>query len=162
MSIFDRTRYIRALFVILPFGIMLSYFGIKSQFDLPKKHELQKISGVVLKTQVKKEYSKNYETYIDRERLYLVGHKRSYVFNKLRDYKMFQDRVMIGDSVDIWLNPNTDIKAIRQFAKENKIILEYKRIDIAGLIMGGFGLVALIISVLYIFKHPEDLKGGKE
>ncbi len=51
---------------------------------------------------------------------------------------------------------------IEQFSKGNKMILEYKRIDIAGLIMGGFGLVALIISLLYIFKHPEDLKGSKE
>jgi hypothetical protein len=74
MSIFDRTRYIRALFVILPFGIMLSYFGIKSQFDLPEKNELQKISGIVLKTQVKKEYSKNYEVMVDRKRLFLVGY----------------------------------------------------------------------------------------
>jgi site-specific DNA-cytosine methylase len=123
---------------------------------------LQKISGIVLKTEVKKEYSKNYEVMIDRKRLFLVGYDESYIFNKSKDFELFQKFLSKDDSVTIWKNTKNYPYTIEQFSKGDTMILEYKRIDIAGLVFAGFGLIALIISILYIFKHPEDLKGEEE
>ena len=58
MSIFDRTRYIRAVFVILPFSVLALFFGIKSQFDLPEIKEMLKVDGIYLKTSSVREYNK--------------------------------------------------------------------------------------------------------
>lgn len=160
MSIFDRTRYIRAVFVILPFSVLALFFGIKSQFDLPEIKEMLKVDGIYLKTSSVREYNKNYEVYINVYRVYIKGSKKSYAFNKPKDYELFKSSVQKGDNITIWVNTNNSFPAIRQFAKNDKILLKYKRIDVAGLILAGFGLIAFVISVLYIFKHPEDIKGG--
>lgn len=160
MSIFNRTRYLRTLFIILPFGLLAMFYGIKAQFDLPKEEELIKKSGIVLRTGVKKEYSDIYETVVNTEQLFLENHSNYYNFNRKKDYELFKKSFNKGEKVTIWLNPKSELKTIRQFSKNGKVLLRYHRIDIAHLILAGFGFIAIIISLIYAFKHPEDFWGG--
>ena len=103
MSIFNRTRYLRTLFIILPFGLLAIFYGVKAQFNLPKKNDLFKISGVVLKTETKLEYSKNYDVYTERRKLFLVNHSKSYVFNKKKEYELFNKNFEKGEGeVDLF------------------------------------------------------------
>ena len=59
MSIFDKSRYLRALLVLLPGGISMSYFGINGL--LTDVNDLPCHRGVVVKYKMGEKYSEKCE-----------------------------------------------------------------------------------------------------
>ncbi len=156
MGFFDKTRYFRAIFQMLPFGLLAMYFGIDMQVSLPKKKELIEINGVVVKIHVTNEYNENYERYVDVWYLFLLEHTKGYEINLKKDYHLINANFIKGDSITIWINEKTNL--IRQFSKRDKMLLKYSRIDYPGILFTLFGLITVIVSIGYIITSPEDME----
>lgn len=160
MSIFDKSRYLRALFILLPAGIMLFYIGIKgltsSIEDLPYS------KGIVSKYYIGDKYHDYCECTSKTFFIYLKGKNKPYITTITKDIEKLNLLLNKGDRIEIWTWNKTKENQIEQVKINGELIIPYDKtigLYIAFLIVG-LGLVVLCI--FYIIKSPEDLFGKKK
>lgn len=153
---FKKTLFYRTIFIILPFGLLLTFFGISDQLKRPRISDLKVISGIVKETKVSREYNKNYNVYANYTRLYLENNPNGLLFNKTTHYKLFKEHFSKGDSIIIWQNITNTPHVIAQFSKNGKLIMGYKKIDIVNISFIFFGLISIIISLIYLSKKYKN------
>lgn len=164
MSTITKYRYIQAIFIGLPMGIVSLYYGGKDLLDIKQNvNDYQSFYGIVDSVFVDYLRIRNNSepptevlcVIIDNKLYYLTYEKHRAAVKKNLD---------VGDTVSIWYEQkeigNKKIKAIKSDASE---IIKYEP---GGYWVGIFfllwGLLWAIISLLYIFKHPQDLMGGNK
>lgn len=159
MSIFDKTRYLRTLFVLLPMGIAFTYWGIegvtKSADDLPYT------KGVVLEARMEGVYDKTCKCYKNTLLIYLQGHESPYKTTIVKKIDVLDPVLSKGQNIEIWTWDKTDDNQIEQVKLNDELIVPYNRTT--GLYLGtlAVGLSLIILCVFYIIKSPEDLFGKK-
>lgn len=155
MSVFDKTRYLRALFILLPIGIAFTYWGIegitKDVDDLPQ------IKGSISDI---KEESLFYETcdcYKNTLLIYLQGHKLPFKTKIVKNIEILKPILTKGQNVEIWIWDKTNDNRIEQLKINGEMIIPYNRTLVLYLGFLLIGLVLLLLCVFYIIKSPEDL-----
>ncbi len=160
MSIFDITRYLRAIFVLLPVGILLIYWGLeglkKSVDDLPYSN------GTVENFHTGKMYFKNCKCRVKTFFIYINEDEKPYVTSITEHIELLTKNINLGDSVEIWTWEKYDDNQIEQIKIHGEVIIPYNKT--IGLYLGflviGISLTALCL--FYIIKSPEDLLGKKK
>jgi len=160
MSIFDKTRYIRTLFVLLPLGITFTYLGIegvtKSADDLPY------IKGIVLEAKMEGLYDKTCKCYKNTLLIYLQGHKSPYKTTIVKKIDALDPVLARNQNIEIWTWDKSNDNQIEQVKLNGELIVPYNRT--IGLYFGVLtvGLGLFILCLFYIIKSPEDLFGKKK
>jgi hypothetical protein len=161
MALINKYRYLQALFIGLPIGLLSLYYGSKYIIEKPKDlTELNKKEAIVdtmfngfILNKDRTRKSKAYIISLESDSCFSIfnGH-----INKL------QQNIDVNDTIIVWYK-NTNYKKIAALKKNNQFIIEYNR---GGYWIGIFfivlGLFFAIISFLYIIKHPKDLTGKKK
>ena len=160
MSIFNKTRYLRTLFVLLPSGIILIYFGIKglstSVSDLPYS------KGTVDRFYFAQKHFDNCDCDMRTFFIHLSEIKKPYITCITVYCDTLDNVIKEGDSMEVWVKNDNNLNQIQQVKLNGVMVVEYDRLigfkSIITLI--GIGLTALC--VFYLLKSPEDLHGGTE
>ena len=160
MKIFNKTRYLRALLILLPIGIGLTYWGIegitKSAKDLPY------IEGVISDFKLGSKYSELCDCRMETFFIYIKNTPQPYITTISMDIQKLQDNIKMGDYIEIWIWDESNDNHIEQVKINGKLIIPYDRT--IGLytcfLLIGLGLI--ILCVFYIIKSSEDLFGKKK
>jgi len=164
MSAINKYRYLQAIFLGLPMGIISLYFGAKSLLDIKQDvNDYTTTSGIVdsiyydyLKITPQSEHG-------SKALVVNIDNSQYHVFSKNNKNRILTN-LQNADTVAVWYHieetGNMKIKALK---KGNFNVIKYEP---GGYWVGIFfilwGLFWAIISALYVFKHPEDLTGGKK
>lgn len=160
MSIFDKTRYIRTLFILLPLGLAFFYWGIKG-LNRSIEH-LPYTQGIVEKHKKRLMYFESCECDVETFLIYVKGIKPPFV-TSIKKYREILDSVVsVGDSIEIWTEDFKSENQIEQVKLNGQLVIPYnKTTDLyIGLSVIGVGLI--ILCIFYIIKSPEDLFGKKK
>lgn len=159
MGIFDKTRYLRALFILLPLGIGFSYFGIdglaRNVNDLPYNQ------GIISNLKLGAKYSDICDCKLETFFIYINNVSYPFTTTITTDIQKLQKNLKIGDHIEVW-TWKTDDAHIEQVKINGEIIVSYDKT--VGLYLGllTVGLSLIVLCVFYIIKSPEDLFGKKK
>jgi hypothetical protein len=160
MGFFDKTRYLRAIFILLPIGIILTRFGIDGLTTTVE--DLNKVKGVVSKYKIDYKYYDYCEC--DRRTLfvYISEKNKPFITTITENIKILDSFLNKGDSIEIWTWDKLRKNEIKQVKLNGKLVLQYEKLIGINLIFLVIGLGLTVLCVFYIIKSPEDLFGKKK
>ncbi len=158
MSIFDRTRYLKTLFMLLPTGIIMLYFGIKNLST--GVEDLSYNKGVVDTFYIGKKYFDDCDCRMKTFFINLVKDKQSYITKISVHIDTLNQVIYKGDQIEIWAEKEDKQKRIKQVKLNGEMIIPYNKLYGFNIIIILVGLGLTSLSLFYIFKSPEDLQGG--
>ena len=153
---FNRTSFLRAIFVILPIGIYCLYSGVNGLFTT--EEDLNKYTGIIKDIYIGETYDEVIEEYNKAFQIKLKNNKKNlktFVGNHIDTLK---NTINKGDKVVIWTN--SDNLEIRQLKRNQKAIIKYDRAIFVYVLFLIIGLIFTTIAIGYLINHPEDLWGG--
>lgn len=162
MSAINKYRYLQALLIGIPMGFLSLFYGTKS-FFIEKNDTLKnytEYTGVITQLNDTVLFDKENDSYYDVTKIGLdstniyftrITTKRNQIKNLLNPY----------DTITIYFEEDK-VKEIKAIYRNDSFIVAFKKSYWVGVFFILWGLFWTIISVLYIFKHPEDLTGGKK
>ncbi len=160
MSIFDRTRYLKTLFMLLPTGIILLYFGIK---DISTGVEdLSYNKGMVDTFYIGKKYFDDCDCRMETFFIYFIGKKKPYVTTIKLHIDTLKATIKKGEQIEIWMMQEDKLNEIEQIRINGEMIIPYNKLYGFNIIIILIGIGLTLLSLFYIFKSPEDLLGGVE
>lgn len=160
MSIFDKTRYLRTLFILLPLGLAFFYWGIKG---LNRSIEnLPYTQGVVQKYKKKLMYFESCECDVEASLIYVKGIKPPFVTSIKKYREILDSAVRVGDSIEIWTEDFRSENQIEQVKLNGQLVIPYDKTTDLYIGLSVFGAGLIILCIFYILKSPEDLFGKKK
>ncbi len=165
MSIFNTSRYLKAIFWALPMGILSIYYGgralrnVKQDVnDYPNTYGIvDSIYDARIKINISSvDYYNALMVRIENDDFYAMSGK-----NK----RLILSNLLMNDTVSIWYLMREDggEKEIKAIKRGEEYIIKYEPGGYwVGILFMLWGLFWLVISVLYVVKHPEDLFGSKK
>ncbi len=159
MSIFNKTRYLRSIFILIPVGIMLLYFGYEGVTK--KIEDFPYHKGVVQDYKLGQKYFKDCECRTKTFFIYIKQKDFPYITTIQNHIEILKSNINESDSIEIWTWDKTNYNEIEQVKLNGKLIIPYKKtigLYVAFLIIG-IGL--LILCVFYILNSSEDFFGKK-
>ncbi len=164
MSIFNTSRYLKAIFWGLPMGILSLYYGGKALTDIKQDvNDYSYTHGVVDSI-----YDARIKISINSKRLsntvmVQLNDSNFYVMSA-NDISAVINSLNTMDTISVWYQVReTGNKKIKAIQRGEESIIKYEPGGYwVGILFMLWGLFWLVISVLYVVKHPEDLFGGKK
>lgn len=164
MALINKYRYLQAILIGLPIGLISLYFGVKNIVDIKQDIEdYPYTSGNVDSIYVEFLYISKSAEY-PREVLCLKVNENVYYLTYGKHRLLINKYLAVGDTICLWFQEkSTGNKKIKGIKKDEKDIIKYEPGGYwVGIVFIIWGLFWVIVSGLYIFKHPEDLLGGEE
>jgi len=160
MGIFDVTRYLRALFLLLPMGLGFSYWGfdglIKNADDLPYT------KGVISKVKMGTYYFDDCKCRLPTYFFYLEDIKAPFITQISKNLEIIDStEINIGDQIEVWVWDLSDNNSIQQLKINGKMIIPYNRTFVLYLSFFVVGLGLLVIFVGYTISSLKDSFGKK-
>lgn len=162
MGFFDKTRYVRALFLLVPLGLSFIYFSSKSL--LTDISDLPKVFGIIENIAHTETYFKfqNRSFLSPTISVKLADNPETYITAITKHINIIDSVLVKGDIITIWIKTDREKNEIVQIQKEGKVIIPY---DKGFAVSWGFLVAGIIISFIaigYLIKYPEDIMGKKE
>lgn len=157
-----KTRYIRALFVLLPMGIFFTYHGLDGLLKSPD--DLPYTKGIVSEVKLGSRYSERCKCRLKTYFIYIEGYNTPFITSITQKIEAITEiEIKKGDAVEIWVWDKTKDNLIEQLIINGEMIIPYNR---TLLLYSGFlvvGLVLVVICIGYLKSSASDLFGrGKE
>ena len=153
MGFFDRTRYIRALIVLLPLGITLLVLGIKYTMNNPSSQDkLNKHKGVINNITSEQIYFENCKCYL--EEITVHFNRNKFKTREKEKIKIFRKFISIGDEVILGFDRENYIQYLK---KDNNILIVYKKSYVYSYFFIVLGFLLSSLSLYYLLKHRKDL-----
>lgn len=156
MSIFDRTSYFRALFVLLPFGITGLYFGISGLIE--KESNLDKYEGIVSYVHSGYLYSKLTDGFTKAYQIRIEEIDEIFRTHITKHMEILEPSLSAGDRITLWTRD--DSLGIVKLQRNEELLIPFNSTTCMDLLILLIGIVFTSLSIIYIIKHPEDLWGG--
>jgi hypothetical protein len=156
MGFFDRTSYLRALLILLPFGLIGLYFGITGLIE--KESDLVKYEGVISRAKVDNMYDNLVEKYSKAYQIELKGVEPIFRTYITKHIEVLEPSVNIGDKVTLWTRKNSH--EIIKLEFNDKLLIPFNPTTWMDILILIIGIIFSTLSVAYLIKHPEDLWGG--
>jgi len=156
MSIFDRTSYLRALFVLLPFGIVFLFFGIRGLAE--RETDLVQYNGVINNVYLGIRYNENIDEYMEAIHIEIVDNESIFRTYIAKHIERLKHSINKGDTVTLWTRSQN--YRIVKLQRGEELLIPFNSTTWMDLFILLIGIVFTLLSVVYIIKHPEDLWGG--
>ncbi len=160
MSIFDKTRYLRTLFILLPIGIGFAYWGIDG---LTKKVEdLPCTKGIISEVKMGSYYYETCKCNLPTLFIYLENTKAPFITKISKHIEILKaSKIEEGDRIEVWTWDKTDDNRIKQVNINGNIIIHYNRTIDLYLVFLVVGLGLVVLCIFYVLNSSEDLFGKK-
>jgi len=158
-STLQKSRYLRALFSTLPFGVLALVFSFKSFINTPKVNDLNYVKSMVI----------DYK--LDKFRFENLGNTTEAVYFSVEKYDKtlftyigsYKRRLLLIEPkhkvIEFWFAKNGEIL---QAKLNGSFVFEYQRIGYLMLGFALFGAFCVVVSLIYLIKSPEELYGGNK
>lgn len=156
MGFFDRTSYLRALLILLPFGLTGLYFGITGLLE--KESDLHHFEGIVSETRLRPMYNDNIEKYMEAYQIEIEGIEPIFHTFIAKHIETLNHALNVGDTISIWTREKN--YRIVKLKREEELLLTFNPTTWMDILILIIGIVFTTLSVAYLIKHPEDLWGG--
>ena len=162
MAAINKYRYLQAIFIGLPMGFLSLYYGTKNFVD-EKKDTLKNYKesvGIITQLTDTVLFDNKSDSYYDATKMTL-NNATSYFTRITTKRQQIKGQLNADDTVVVYFE-ESDLKNIKAIRYKDSFVVKFKKSYWVGIFFILWGLFWAIISALYVFKHPEDLTGGKK
>lgn len=161
MSAINKYRYIQAILIGLPMGFLALFYGTQSFYreinDTLKNYK--ESTGIITQLKDTLLFDTENDSYYDVTKIALDN---TTFFTRITTKRsQIKSRLNLYDTITIYFEEE-DINEIKAIYSEYSFIVPFKKSYWVGIFFILWGLFWTIISILYVIKHPEDLKGGNK
>ncbi|MFO8000375.1 MAG: hypothetical protein R6U46_03965 [Marinilabilia sp.] len=162
MSAINKYRYFQAIFIGLPMGLLSLFYGTKD-FLYEKNDTIENYqvsTGAITQLSDTVLFDKKNNSYYEVTKI-TINNVVPYFTRITTKRNQIKGQLNPCDTITVFFDENS-VKEIKAIRYKNSFVVEFKKSYWVGVFFILWGVFWTGISVLYIYKHSQDLTGDEK